>query len=188
MSEWERWNFLLRKSGTAIFAALCRFTLAGYRKIRSGSNAEAVDCRQANSKGQIGWSTAWAICLAGRFHDGATAQKNIQLLIDKALFRNLFNVHWPAIFQIDGNFGYVAGVNECLIGYQDGVIELLPALPPDWREGKMNGAQIRGARIGFSWKNGQVTQVSSDREIILSGKNLAKNCRIGELIRLKEGT
>lgn len=61
------------------------------------------DCRQANSKGQIGWSTAWAICLAGRFHDGATAQKNIQLLIDKALFRNLFNVHWPAIFQIDGN-------------------------------------------------------------------------------------
>lgn len=146
------------------------------------------DCRQANSKGQIGWSTAWAICLAGRFHDGATAQKNIQLLIDKALFRNLFNVHWPAIFQIDGNFGYVAGVNECLIGYQDGVIELLPALPPDWREGKMNGAQIRGARISFSWKNGQVTQVSSDREIILSGKNLAKNCRIGELIRLKEGT
>lgn len=146
------------------------------------------DCRQANSKGQIEWSTAWAICLAGRFHDGATAQKNIQLLIDKALFRNLFNVHWPAIFQIDGNFGYVAGVNECLIGYQDGVIELLPALPPDWREGKMNGAQIRGARIGFSWKNGQVTQVSSDREIILSGKNLAKNCRIGELIRLKEGT
>lgn len=104
------------------------------------------------------------------------------------MFRNLFNVHWPAIFQIDGNFGYVAGVNECLIGYQDGVIELLPALPPDWREGKMNGAQIRGARIGFSWKNGQVTQVSSDREIILSGKNLAKNCRIGELIRLKEGT
>ena len=132
-------------------------------------------------------STAWAICLAGRFHDGATAQKNIQLLIDKALFRNLFNVHWPAIFQIDGNFGYVAGVNECLIGYQDGVIELLPALPPDWREGEMNGVQIRGARISFIWKEGRVTQVSSDHEIILSSKNLAKNCRIGETIRLKEG-
>ena len=102
----ERWNFLLRKRAPPFFAALCALPC----RVAGAKDPELLfqmrklfDCRQANSKGQIGWSTAWAICLAGRFHDGATAQKNIQLLIDKALFRNLFNVHWPAIFQIDGN-------------------------------------------------------------------------------------
>lgn len=145
------------------------------------------DCRQNNSKGQIGWSTAWAICLSGRFRDGASAQKNIGLLFNKALFQNLFNVHFPFIFQIDGNFGYMAGVNECLIGWEDGVIELLPALPPRWTEGEMRDACIRGAHISFAWENGQVVRVDSDRPIILRPDHLAPDCRIGENIQLKEG-
>lgn len=145
------------------------------------------DCRQSHSKGQIGWSTAWAICLAARFRDGACAQKNIQLLFDKALFSNLFNVHFPFIFQIDGNFGYVAGVNECLISWEDGVFELLPALPPRWTRGEMTGVHLRGARISFAWENGQVVRVRSDRAITLRAVHLAPDCRIGPEICLQEG-
>lgn len=145
------------------------------------------DCRQDHSKGQIGWSTAWAICLSARFHDGESAQKNIRLLFEKALFKNLFNVHFPFIFQIDGNFGYMAGVNECLIGWEDGVIELLPALPPRWTEGEMRDACIRGAHISFVWENSQIIRVDSDRPITLRPDHLAPDCRIGENIQLKEG-
>lgn len=145
------------------------------------------DCRQSHSKGQIGWSTAWAVCLSGRFHDGASAQKNIRLLFEKALFKNLFNVHFPFIFQIDGNFGYVAGVNECLISWEDGAVELLPALPPQWAEGEMRDICVRGAHISFTWQNGQVTQVSSDRAITLRTAHLAPDCRVGDHIQLKEG-
>lgn len=145
------------------------------------------DCRQEHSRGQIGWSTAWAICLSGRFHDGESAQKNIRLLFEKALFQNLFNVHFPFIFQIDGNFGYVAGVNECLIGWEDGLVELLPALPPQWTEGEMTGVHLRGARISFAWKNGRVIRVESDRKILLRPAHLAPDCRIGDHIQLKEG-
>lgn len=145
------------------------------------------DCRQSHSRGQIGWSTAWAICLSGRFHDGESAQKNIRLLFSKALFKNLFNVHFPFIFQIDGNFGYVAGVNECLIGWEDGVVELLPALPPQWTEGEMTGVRLRGAWIRFEWKNGQVIRVDSDREITLCASHLAPNCQLSANIQLKEG-
>ena len=145
------------------------------------------DCRQSHSKGQIGWSTAWAICLSGRFHDGASAQQNIHLLFEKALFKNLFNVHFPFIFQIDGNFGYVAGVNECLIGWEDGIVELLPALPPQWTEGEMRDVCVRGARISFAWENGRVVRVDSDRQIVLRQVHLAPDCRIGKNIQLKEG-
>ena len=145
------------------------------------------DCRQSHSKGQIGWSTAWAICLSGRFHDGASTQQNIHLLFEKALFKNLFNVHFPFIFQIDGNFGYVAGVNECLIGWEDGIAELLPALPPQWTEGEMRDVCVRGARISFAWENGRVVRVDSDRQIVLRQVHLAPDCQIGKNIQLKEG-
>lgn len=144
------------------------------------------DCRQRNSRGQIGWSTAWAICICGRLRDGTSAQQNIRLLLERALFKNLFNVHFPFIFQIDGNFGYVAGVNECLIGWADGVFELLPALPPLWTQGKMTAICLRGARISFAWENSRVVEVSSDREITLRDTHLAPNCRIDEKIRVKE--
>lgn len=144
------------------------------------------DCRQQNSKGQIGWSTAWAICLTGRFHDGESAQKNMQLLMEKALFKNLFNAHFPSIFQIDGNFGFVAGVNECLIGCENGAVELLPALPPLWREGTLTGIRVQGAAISFEWKNGEVVRVSSDRAIVLRKSHLANGCKIGKNIELKE--
>lgn len=191
VSEWSE-GFSCSEKGHRHFSplyALYPGRLAGAHRTPelTAKMRRLFDCRQDNSKGQIGWSTAWAICLSGRFHDGESAQKNIQLLFDKALFKNLFNVHFPFIFQIDGNFGYVAGVNECLIGWEDGAVELLPALPPQWTEGEMTGAHLRGARISFGWKNGQVTRVDSDREITLRASHLAPNCQLGAKIQLKEG-
>ena len=54
------------------------------------------------------------------------------------LYPNLFGAHPP--FQIDGNFGFVAGLAECLLqshrtsgGVQE--IELLPALPVELPDG-----------------------------------------------------
>ena len=60
------------------------------------------------------------------------------------------------IFQIDGNFGYTAGINEMLIQSQLGYIQFLPALPEEWNTGHVEGMVARGNfEIDMKWSDGK---------------------------------
>lgn len=123
------------------------------------------DQRINNIKQYFGWSGAWAINLAARLHDGEMAKKVISNLMAHSIFSNLFDVHPPFVFQIDGNFGYVSGINEMLVSVEDGVIELLPAIPSDWKEGKVVGmVTATGHIVSFEWANGIITSLSVEGE------------------------
>ncbi len=143
--------------------------------------------RLAHSGQHIGWSAAWAICLSGRLRDGRTAQKVICDLLCHAVFRNLFCVHPPFLFQIDGNLGFVAGVHELLLQEEAGVLTLLPALPACLSAGgEVRDMVVCGAKVSFSWRDGKVTAVSGDRPITVLRRNLSDHLQIGTNVTVEE--
>lgn len=80
---------------------------------------------------------------------------------------NMFDVHPP--FQIDGNFGYSAGIVEMLLQNIGSDIYLLPALPSQWQTGAVRGLRAyNGAVIDMVWREGRL--VSFTISSMLGGK------------------
>ena len=68
------------------------------------------------------------------------------------VYKNLLCAHPP--FQIDGNFGVMAGILAMLVS-EDGT--LLPALPKELDSGKLTGYRLKDGKIlDFEWKDGCV--------------------------------
>ncbi len=134
-----------------------------------------------NVKQYFGWSGAWALAIAARLREKESVELVMNRVLSKAIFKNLFDMHPPRLFQIDGNFGFVHGVNESLAQIEGDTLELLPALPAFLKDGEVKGLRLRGGyTVDFKWKNGAITtlKVVSGGELKLRNVNLAEKVEL----------
>jgi alpha-L-fucosidase 2 len=149
---------------------------------------KSLERRLAHSGGHTGWSRAWLINFMARLREGQSALEHLDALLSEFTLPNLLNNGPP--FQIDGNFGALSGITQMLVQsrvfYSDtGTImvklDLLPALPQKWPEGRIKGLRAKGnLELDLEWKEGRLTSlvirnsgkalpllINAERELVL---------------------
>ncbi len=143
---------------------------------------KTVARRLQHGGGRTGWSRAKIINTFARLRDGDAAFQHVNALIRASTLTNLFGNHPP--FQMDGNFGFTAGVAEMLVQSHRGstgawVIDLLPALPSAWTDGHVRGLRARGDfTVEIEWEGGV-----PGRTVVTSGSGGTCRLSFGEHTR-----
>ena len=159
------------------------------RQDREGLLRAASKTLELKGDQTTGWSTGWRVNLYARLHDAKNAYHIYRKLLSYVspdgyrgpdarrgggTYPNLLDAHSP--FQIDGNFGGCAGVVEMLMqseftfettksakyGWQPSIsLELLPALPDNWKDGSVSGIRARGGiTVDMTWADSRVTALT----------------------------
>lgn len=120
---------------------------------------KSLELRGLSGDNRRSWTWPWRTALWARFGQPGQAYGMVQNYLRYNVLDNLFGNHPP--MQMDGTFGMTGGMSEMLVQSHAGRIELLPALPPAWKDGFVKGIRARGnITIDMEWKGGKVSSCS----------------------------
>ena len=107
-----------------------------------------------------GWGAAGDLCVWARLENSARIDTFLTDFFrtrgSRGGIGNNFNN--TSSNQSDANYGFTAGLAECLIQSHAGEISLLPALPNSWKDGSVTGLKARGGfEVSMEWKDGKLT-------------------------------
>jgi len=133
--------------------------------------------------GSSGWSRAWKTALWARLRDGDHANLILKGYFKEQAFPQLF-AKGGNVMQIDATMGMTAAISEMLVQSNNGVIDLLPALPHDWSEGEFKGVCTTGAfAVDLKWLENKLVSA----RILSKQGNLCRVIAVGKFVITQNG-
>lgn len=134
--------------------------------------------------GAAGWSRVWKMCEWARLFDGNRANKIFKGYLKEQCTQSMFGKCYAAM-QVDAALGLSAAVNEMLVQSHEGYIQLLPALPDEWRSsGRLEGVLVRGGfLLDFNWQDGTVQEL---RVLSKAGGKFRIKCASAPIVTCKD--
>lgn len=123
-----------------------------------------------------GYSYSWLANLKARAKDGKGAAKALQIFAKAFCSVNSFHVNGDQTksgystrtyrpFTLEGNFAFAAGLQEMLLQSYAGFIEIMPAIPKEWKEVSFEKLRAEGAfLVSAKRKEGSVEEVKISAE------------------------
>ncbi len=115
-----------------------------------------------------GWGIGWRICQYARLSDGESAYRMIKIIFNpknRLIYPNLLGAHpmgeKDKVFQIDCNFGALAGISEMFVCSAYDKVQILPAVPKRWNSGYVSGLCAKGGfTVDVEWKDSSLKKVT----------------------------
>lgn len=124
----------------------------------------------ARGMDSYGWAVAWRSLCWARLKNANRAYRTVLNVLKPSVnfsngsgrnFLDLYSFGSYSVFQIDANLGTPTAMLEMLVYSRPGVIELLPALPAAWSDGKVTQVGARGGfTVDVEWSGRQVVRAT----------------------------
>ena len=149
----------------------------GLIKWEDGANAQSIIKNTIHLVDSIGpdywcgYSYAWMANMEARAKDGAGAAKDLQIFAKAFCSINSFHLNGDQTksgyskftyrpFTLEGNFAFAAGLQEMLLQSYAGFIEIMPAVPPEWKDISFENLRAEGAfLVNAKKENGLMDEI-----------------------------